>query len=125
MIRMILAAAALMLAACTQPATAPVAQTEVPAKVDWQAAQTADQCGAIGGNWRPVCLMGKPACVVPYADAGKSCSDSSECSGQCVTKDMGTAPETATRGVCTANSDPCGCFQLVEKGKAGYPLCAD
>lgn len=125
MIRMIFAAAALMLAACTQPAMAPATQTEAPAKVDWQAAQNADQCGAIGGNWRPICLMGKPACVVPYADAGKSCSDSSECSGRCVTGDTGAKPESAVRGICTANSDPCGCFQLVENGKAGFPLCAD
>lgn len=120
-----LAAAALMLAACAQPVATPAAETPVAEKVDWQAAQNADQCGAIGGQWRPICLMGKPACVVAYKDAGKSCSDSSECSGRCVTGDTGTPPETATRGICTANSDPCGCFQLVEKGKAGYPLCAD
>ena len=125
MIRTILAAAALLLAACAQPAATPATEAPVAEKIDWQAAQNAEQCGAIGGNWRPICMMGKPACVVPYKDAGKSCSDSSECSGQCVTTSTGTPPESATRGVCTANSDPCGCFQLVEKGKAGYPLCAD
>ncbi len=125
MIRMMLAAAVLILAACAQPATTPTADAPVAEKIDWQAAQNADQCGAIGGTWRPICMLGKPACVVPYKDAGKSCSDSSECSGKCVTGDAGTKPESAVRGICTANSDPCGCFQLVENGKAGYPLCAD
>lgn len=96
---------------------------EAPAKIDWQAAQTAEQCATIGGNWRPICMMGKPACVVTYKDAGKACSDSSDCSGSCRTS--GAQPGVEARGQCTTNSDPCGCFQLVENGKAGYPLCAD
>lgn len=125
MIRTLLAAAALMLAACAQPAVAPAPEPQAPVKPDWQAAQTAEQCSAIDGEWRPICMLGKPACVVTYADSGKTCTDSSECSGKCVTPDMGTRPETPTTGVCTATSDPCGCFQLVENGKAGYPLCAD
>lgn len=124
MFRMILAAAALMLAACAQPA-ATTSDPSAPAKVDWQAAQNPEQCGAIGGEWRPICMLGKPACVVAYKDAGKACSDSSECSGQCVTASTGAPPEQPATGVCTPNSDPCGCFQLVENGKAGYPLCAD
>jgi hypothetical protein len=125
MFRAILAVAVLMLAACAQPATAPLpVQPETAAKIDWRAASTAEQCSTIGGEWRPVCMMGKPACVVTFKDAGKSCSDSSECSGKCVTK-AGAQPGTETRGQCTTNSDPCGCFQLVTKGKADYPLCAD
>ncbi len=126
MIRTILAAMVLMLAACAQPATTPAAaEPEAPAKVDWQAASSPAQCAAISGTWRPICMMGTPACVVTYADAGKACTDSSQCSGQCVTSGMSAPPESAATGICTANSDPCGCFQLVENGKAGYPLCAD
>ena len=124
-IRMILAAAALLLAACAQPAvtTQPV-QPEVAAKVDWQAADSAEKCATISGNWRPICMRGMPACVVTFKDAGKSCSDSSECSGRCIAKG-GAQPGTETRGICTTKSDPCGCFQLVTKGKADYALCAD
>lgn len=127
MIRTILAAVVLMLAACAQPPVAPSDPAPQAAeKVDWQAAQNAEQCAAIEGAWRPICLMGTPACVVNYKDAGESCSDSSECSGRCVTPSMGsTPPGTATKGVCTATSDPCGCFQLVTNGKADHPLCAD
>lgn len=128
-IRMILAAAALLLAACAQPAmtTSPAGPEalapEAAVKIDWQAADTPEKCATISGQWRPICMRGMPACVVTYKDAGKSCSDSSECSGRCQTS--GAQPGTETRGQCTTLSDPCGCFQIVENGKAGYPLCAD
>lgn len=91
-------------------------------------ALTADPaaCAKAGGTVRKVCLMGNPLCVVTFKDAGETCSDGSECdSGRCRTKDMGMQPEKATTGVCAPTNDPCGCFQEVEDGKAGYPLCAD
>lgn len=123
-IRIILTSLALALAACTQPA-APTAVAPVDsAPVKPQQFLTEAACSTAGGDWRPVCMMGKPACVVTFKDAGKSCSDSSECSGRCVTKG-GAQPGAEMRGVCTTNSDPCGCFQLVTKGKADYALCAD
>ena len=82
-------------------------------------------CAKAGGTIRKVCLMGNPLCVVTFKDAGEACSDGSECdSGRCRTA-MGIQPEKATKGVCAPTNDPCGCFQEVEDGKAGYPLCAD
>jgi len=124
MIRMMFAAAILLLAGCAPPVLPPsTLQPDSPVRTDWQAAQTAEQCAAINGTWRPICLMGKPACVVTYKDAGKSCADSSECSGRCIAD--GAKPGAETRGQCTATSDPCGCFQLVVNGKADYMLCAD
>jgi hypothetical protein len=83
-------------------------------------------CAKAGGTIRKVCMMGNPLCVVTFKDAGEACSDGSECdSGRCRTSDMGMQPEKATKGVCAPTNDPCGCFQAVEDGKAGYPLCAD
>lgn len=81
-------------------------------------------CAKAGGEIRKVCMLGTPMCVVAFSDAGKSCSDSSECMGNC-TLPMSAPPGQPATGQCTANNDPCGCFQLVEKGVAGYPLCAD
>lgn len=82
-------------------------------------------CAKAGGAIRKVCLMGNPLCVVTFKDAGEACSDGAECdSGRCRTA-MGMQPEKATRGVCAPTNDPCGCFQDVEDGKAGYPLCVD
>ncbi len=83
-------------------------------------------CTKAGGEIRKVCLMGTPMCVVTFKDAGSECSDGAECdSGRCRTSEMGVEPETATRGICAPTNDPCGCFQRVDNGKAGYPLCAD
>jgi hypothetical protein len=111
-------------AACAQPSAPVQDQQAASGPVKPPVIGTEAACKTYGGDWRPICMMQKPACVVTFKDAGKSCSDSSECSGRCQTS--GSAPpESAVRGVCTATSDPCGCFQLVEKGKAGYPLCAD
>lgn len=81
-------------------------------------------CAKAGGEIRPVCMRGVPMCVVNFTDAGKTCSDSSECSGRCEI-DGQAAPMQPARGKCRSTNDPCGCFQLVEKGVAGYPLCAD
>lgn len=83
-----------------------------------------DACAKAGGEIRPVCMLQKPMCVIAFKDAGKTCSDSSECSGRCQTEEQ-VQPQKATTGKCTASNDPCGCFQIVEKGVAGYPLCAD
>lgn len=98
------------------------AQAEVQIPKDEQS------CKAAGATWRRVCLMGTWSCVVTHADAGKTCRDGDECQGkQCryegkMTPDMDGKPVT---GKCTANSDPCGCFTLVEDGKIGPALCVD
>ncbi len=82
-------------------------------------------CTKAGGSIRPVCMMGVPMCVVMFKDAGEPCSDGSECnSGRCRAQ-MGAEPGKAAKGICAPNNDPCGCFQSVENGVAGYPLCAD
>ncbi|HOY79266.1 MAG TPA: hypothetical protein PLN33_15730 [Hyphomonadaceae bacterium] len=83
-----------------------------------------DACTKAGGNVQPVCMMQRPMCVISFRDAGKTCSDSSECGGRCEV-DGQAEPQKAATGKCTATNDPCGCFQIVEKGVAGYPLCAD
>lgn len=85
-------------------------------------------CRVAGGAWRPVCMMGKSACVVAYADAGKTCRDGDDCEGkQCRYEGKQTTNmdgKEAT-GKCVANSDPCGCFTLVQDGKIQGTLCAD
>ena len=122
-IRAFLAVLALALAACTQASPTPPTQTSGPVKPP--IIETQNACASYGGEWRPVCRMQKPACVITFKDAGKSCSDSSECSGRCTVQSGSVQAGKETRGTCTANSDPCGCFQLVVNGKADYALCAD
>jgi len=134
----LMALAALVMAACSGPQPAGISGPFVgingkPLKTadgmidnSVQAALTAnpDACAKAGGQVQPVCMMQKPMCVISFRDAGKTCSDSSECLGRCQTAESVQAMKPAT-GKCAATNDPCGCFQTVEKGVAQYALCAD
>ena len=88
------------------------------AKIDQQ------KCKAQGGTVRSVGMMGMPSCVIPYADANKICSDSSECQGICTTE--ATTAGTAVTGKCSVNSASVfGCYSKVKDGKAEPGLCVD
>lgn len=65
-------------------------------------------------------------CVIRYADAGKVCTDSRDCQGDCRIEGVsGIASGAAASGVCQASSDRFGCHARVENGKAGPTLCID
>jgi len=112
------------LAACTPAESGPTSTATTAATIP-----TDEQsCRVGGGTWRPVCLMGKPACVIRYADADKTCRDGDECqSKQCryAGKQLPNADGNEATGKCSATSDPCGCFTLVEDGKIQGTLCVD
>ena len=82
-------------------------------------------CLDSGGVIKSVCMLGVPACVHIYKDAGKKCTSSAECEGDCRNEigflDFGTKAV----GACSLDSNPCGCFQLIESGVAEYSLCID
>lgn len=83
-------------------------------------------CTAKGGTVRPVCRMQRPACVIAYSDAGKTCSDKSDCQGRCLYEGEAPTNSAATvTGQCQASSDPCGCFTTVVQGRMGPGLCVD
>ncbi len=115
----------LLVAACT-PVSKPrpmstMSDAEVAALVDLA---SKDACIAAGGSWKRVCRAQKLTCVRRYRDAGKACSDSSQCDGRCVgDRD---APETTGQiaGVCEADSDPCGCTTEIIGGVA-RTICVD
>lgn len=82
-------------------------------------------CHKQGGEIKQVCMMGQQMCVLPYADAGKECSGSKDCLGTC--RNVGDALEIGikAKGQCSVNSNPCGCFQQVENGRAEPAICID
>jgi hypothetical protein len=80
---------------------------------------TAAQCTAQGGTWQRVCMMGTLACVVPYSDAGKPCTDGSACAGKRCLAPQGTASfpgQGPKQGQCIANNNPCYFGINIEKG---------
>ncbi len=65
-----------------------------------------------------------PRCIVPYADAGKTCTDNAECSGDCLATSI-VPTGTATTGTCQRDSDRFGCRQEVIGGMGQAALCID
>jgi len=103
-----------LLAAC-----APAAQAPAPA------AQSADaSCAARGGSMQPVGRLQRPTCVVPYADAGKTCSDKADCQGACIAEGNLEA-QGATTGQCQKTNVQFGCYAKIVNGKATGAICVD
>lgn len=120
--------AALLLAAACQPAPekGDYGFGNEPAPVAVPESQAAADCLARNGTMQPVGRMQTLQCVVLYPDAGKRCTDSDQCAGECRTPDA-TRPGqgAAVVGLCQATSNPFGCFTRVEDGKAEATLCVD
>ncbi|RBB25261.1 hypothetical protein BRN16_14640, partial [Xanthomonas oryzae pv. oryzae] len=77
-----------------------------------------------GGQLRPVGRLQIPRCIVPYADAGKTCSDNADCSGDCLATSIVPTGAAAT-GTCQRDSDRFGSRQEVVGGKGQAALCID
>lgn len=84
-------------------------------------------CNAAGGRWQAIGRMQHWVCLVDYTDAGRRCSDHSQCQGLCLL-DPGQGAEAGQRvqGSCQRDaSQRFGCHQPVEHGRAGPAICVD
>ena len=92
------------------------------------AAERAD-CMAKGGRIEGVGMFGTPSCVIPYADAGKVCSNDRDCQGRCLFDLDGSGPTPKVGdplgGACEATNSTFGCFTEVDEGKAKVSICVD
>jgi len=100
---------------------------------------TQPACESAGGQWLPDCSPNAPRCLMPYADAGKQCTDSSECeSNMCITdlEEVCTAgegckaphvpkPGESASGICKRNNERCGSFIEIKGGLAQVPYHID
>lgn len=89
--------------------------------------QLVQQCTKKGGKYSRQGRAGAYRCIVPYADAGKSCQDASDCEGNCKAKQGDFFPAGApnVEGQCSSDNSPFGCFQTIENGVALPALCVD
>ena len=84
-----------------------------------------EECTARGGRWGRFGLREIDQCDMPSSDAGKCCTDSSECQSSCVTKDNVQSGKRAV-GKCFERTLTLGtCLNYVEKGKAKGVICED
>ncbi|MCD9097102.1 hypothetical protein [Luteimonas fraxinea] len=84
-----------------------------------------EQCKAEGGVVRGVGMFGTPACVKPFQDAGKVCSDKSECRGLCMAPESSIVGSRST-GACQKDThDIYGCYNNIESGAVVAGICLD
>jgi putative hemolysin len=108
---------ALLLAAC-----APTAQQNASPAPSANAMAAA--CAAKGGAIQPVGKAQIPVCVTPYADAGKACTDKSQCQGACVLEGN-LEPQGPVTGACQKTDRQFGCYAKVVNGKTTGAICVD
>jgi hypothetical protein len=126
--RLAMIAAVLLAAACQPvPEKSDIGFGNEPKPVAVPESAAAADCIARNGTMQPVGRMQTMQCVVRYADAGKRCTDSDQCAGECRTADVTARPTpgAAVAGICQADSNRFGCFTRVEDGKAEATLCVD
>ncbi len=82
-------------------------------------------CQKQGGSLQKQGMAQCYTCTIEYADAGKVCSDSSECQGACLNSNKFTPAGKATKGQCAKTNSPFGCYQKIEKGVAKDAMCVD
>ena len=82
------------------------------------------QCAARHGQVATAGLSGEEMCALPYADAGRRCTDSAQCAGDC--RYGGSLREGArAAGQCQAFQYPYGCRTTIEKGRVTPGPCFD
>ena len=132
MICRLLLTACLLCTSCSQHTSVdssalviPVAR-EIPEQVISQHPALSDaekaDCLARGG-YIDLVTFNTEGCVIRTKDAGKPCSDSSECDGACLAP-IDQAEGSPAAGTCASEKGMFfGCVNIVSKGKASGKIC--
>lgn len=85
------------------------------------------RCEAAGGVVEKAGRLGWEQCVQTFADAGKPCSGSEDCIGECRLGQPvdDVPPGTPVTGVCQASDVRFGCYARIENSKIMATLCVD
>lgn len=100
----------------------PVTTTETSTKP--KKITTSGECATEGGIWRRAGRAGIYQCELRMSDAGKSCTDSTQCQSSCVAVDGATRGSKGT-GQCYSSNIIFGCRAYVSNGIVGATLCID
>ncbi|CAM3614288.1 hypothetical protein [Parendozoicomonas haliclonae] len=120
-----IAAFSTLLAACTtQSPTVSEIDPSLSLSDRAYSIKTQQACEAESGTWRKVGRLQAFACVLPTADAGKACTDSSECQVGCIVEEH-VEPGTKVVGQCMSSTHRFGCNTMVTNGVVEGTLCID
>lgn len=125
----LLAAAALLVTACSRPALPPDPSPECGRTRLYASCRPElqeDACLAAGGEWGQWGLVPESSCRCPTSDAGCPCTSSAQCEGECIAP-LGLAGggcEALAEGNCSAVRPVFGCFCIFEEGRADA-ICID
>lgn len=111
-----------LLAACSAPAER--VDGVMPVGGPDQATLTHEtDCLREGGQWTQLGRAAVKQCLRQTTDAGKACTDSEQCQGQCMAPE-GSVDGTQAGGSCSVDTNPFGCQQRVRAGMAST-ICVD
>ncbi len=82
-------------------------------------------CQKQGGSLQKQGMAQCYTCTIEYADAGKVCSDASDCQGACLNYNKVVSAGMTTKGQCAKTNSSFGCYQVIEKGVAKHAMCVD
>lgn len=84
-----------------------------------------EACEAAGGQWGRLGLQPQARCNLPAPDAGKPCTDATDCAGACIAPP--SAPvDSRAQGTCSPRMLLLGtCLKQVLGGVVTPPLCVD
>jgi hypothetical protein len=84
------------------------------------------ECKARGGQLEHVCMRRTLRCVLHFSDAGKRCSDESDCLGDCrASQETDEKSGKPLVGRCAPDNNPCGCYFIIVHGKIAGGGCFD
>jgi hypothetical protein len=104
-----------------------VAETAARAASDSADAADIASCAARGGMVDTVGRMQRRLCRIPFADAGRTCSNKSDCAGRCIYdhEESGDEPSGAVTGQCQQYATQFGCYSEVDGGEIKSTICVD
>jgi len=111
-----------LLAACSTPAERTDTVTPIGGP-DKATVITEAECLREGGQWTQLGRAPVQQCLRQTTDAGKACSDSAQCEGQCMAPE-GAVDGAQVAGQCSVDTNPFGCQQRVRGGVAST-ICVD
>jgi hypothetical protein len=87
-------------------------------------ARTKNECRLLDGSWEKQGMAQDWGCIVPTPDAGKVCTDDSQCSLLCL-PDKNSRWGQQSSGVCIDRFDTFGCIRGMKEGLPTGGICAD